>query len=122
MAKAKPDVVVDDIDAPFSKEIDKARKALADDSFRLGVKSAHIVRPQSLCFTRLAWTPRAKTMRDGQRIPSPGSLGTMSMTFRRNTGKRTYIFDTLFRFDFFEEWANSSSRGRFFNFNIKGLY
>lgn len=78
--------------------------------------------PRSTCIAYTSFSAIAKSVESGKRKVAPGSKGIVDVAFARNPGKYYYILATPLRYDFWRKFINSNSKGRFWNYRMKGRY
>ncbi len=79
-------------------------------------------KPRSTCIAYTSWTATAKTVQSGKRKPAPGSKGVVEVVFRRNFPKYGYTLSTPLAYAFWKKFINSGSKGKFWNYQMKGKF
>ena len=82
----------------------------------------YVRRPRSKCIAYTSFTATAKTVQSGKRKIAPGSKGVVDVAFARNPAKYYYILSTPLAYDFWRKFINAGSKGRFWNYYMKGRF
>ncbi len=85
-------------------------------------KGTYYRQPRSRCIAYTSWSAIAKTVQTGKRKVAPGSKGIVDVAFARNPARYYYILSTPLRYDFWQRFINSSSKGRFWNNYMLGRF
>lgn len=76
--------------------------------------------PKSTCIAHTSFTAVAKTVQSGRRKIAGGSRGIVTVTFRRD--RRTYTLSTPLAYNFWRAFVNAGSKGRFWNYQMRGRF